>query len=126
VSRDELSRRQADLVAALTGRGPVPPGFDPDRVRAASQALLRKRAADAAAAWPLLRADLGPKWMEVFTAYAAGRPAQSALHDGWEVARLRRDALGPAARAELAEREADRRWRWFKRYFRVTRRSGPG
>ena len=54
-----LAARQAALVAALVAGGPVPAGFDPDRLAAARRALVRKRAGAAAAQWPLLAASLG-------------------------------------------------------------------
>jgi len=50
-----LAARQAELVAG----GPVPSGFDPGRLAVARRAMLRKRAGEAAAAWPLLAASLG-------------------------------------------------------------------
>ena len=110
MSRDDLARQQADLVAALVADGALPPGFDPDRVRAASTALLRKRAGEVATTWPLLRASLGPQWMARFTEFAAGRPPQGALRDGWDLARAlqARGELSPDAARELAAREATR------------------
>jgi hypothetical protein len=110
MSRDHLARRQADLVGALVSGQPTPPGFDQTRVRAATAALLRKRAGEVAAAWSALRTELGPQWMTVFEAYAAARAPRSALRDGWDLARLRRATLGHAARLELAQREAT--WRY--------------
>jgi hypothetical protein len=41
--RAELADRQAALLAALVGSGPVPAGFDAGRVRAEADALARKR-----------------------------------------------------------------------------------
>jgi hypothetical protein len=85
----------------------VPSGFDPGRLAVARRALLRKRAGEAAAVWPLLAASLGPAWPEAFTASVAGRAPAGALHDGWDLARElhRRGELGDAAAVELAERE---------------------
>ncbi len=103
-----LVARQSELVAALVAGGPVPSGFDPDRLAVARRALLRKRAGEAAAVWPLLTASLGPAWLEVFTASVAGRAPVGALRDGWDLAHelRRRGDLGDAAVVELAEREA--------------------
>jgi hypothetical protein len=42
-ARAELARRQAELLAALVGTGPVPGGFDAGRVRAEAAALRGKR-----------------------------------------------------------------------------------
>jgi hypothetical protein len=69
--RAALADRQAALVAALTGRGEIPPGFDVDRVGAAAAALAAKRARAVAHAWPGLSAMLGKRFRERFDAYAA-------------------------------------------------------
>jgi hypothetical protein len=119
MSRAELAARQAELVAALVAGAPIPAGFDYERVRVATDALLRKRAGEAAAHWPALRAELGPQWISEFGAFVRGRPPQGGLRDGWDLARSRAQApsapgpsgqgpggLGPGAAAELAEREA--------------------
>jgi hypothetical protein len=42
-ARAELAERQAALLAALVGSGPVPEGFDAGRVRAEADALAAKR-----------------------------------------------------------------------------------
>lgn len=42
-ARAELAGRQAALLTALVGRGPVPAGFDAGRVRAEADALARER-----------------------------------------------------------------------------------
>jgi hypothetical protein len=75
-------------------------------------ALLRKRSGEAAAAWPVLAATLGPQWTATFTAFAGGRPPVGALRDGWDLARslAARGELAPAAAAEL--RGCERRWRY--------------
>jgi hypothetical protein len=102
-----LANRQAELVATLVAGGPEPSGFDPGRLAVARRALLRKRAGEAAALWPLLAASLGPAWPEAFIASVAGRAPAGALRDGWDLARElhRRGELGDAASVELAERE---------------------
>ncbi|MET0832681.1 MAG: hypothetical protein ABWZ62_01795, partial [Actinomycetota bacterium] len=74
MNRERLAGQQADLVRALVGGGPVPGGFDPERVRATSAALARKRAREVARAWPVLAAELGEAFTGRFLAYAAGRP----------------------------------------------------
>jgi hypothetical protein len=105
-----LADRQAELVAALTRGTPVPSGFDAGKVDAARIALLRKRAGEVARQWPMLAAGLGARWKASFAAWAAERPTQGSLRDGWDFARdLRSTGELPAiAGAELAEREA--RW----------------
>ena len=109
MSRDDLAGQQAALVAALVAGADVPAGFDAARVRAATDALLRKRAGEVAAQWPALRASLGAQWYPSFAAWAAGRPPLGSLRDGWDFARSRTD-LAPMAAAELADRE--RHWHY--------------
>ncbi|MGH3742479.1 MAG: hypothetical protein ACRDT8_24090 [Micromonosporaceae bacterium] len=101
-----LAQRQADLVAALTSGAPTPPGFDAERVQIAARALLRKRAAGVAAAWPWLAS--GEPWPAAFVEWAAGRPPRGALQDGWDFARWLqfRNQLPATAAVELACREA--------------------
>ena len=107
-----LADRQAELVGALTAGRPVPDGFDVSGVAAARAALLRKRAGEVARQWPLLVAGLGGGWGREFGEWAAARPTQGSLRDGWDFARelLGRGALPPAAAEELAAREAA--WRY--------------
>jgi hypothetical protein len=88
--RARLAAEQAALVRALVGGGPVPAGFDPERVRATAAALGRKRAGEVARAWPLLAAELGDDFGEWFLAFAARRPPPrrgGALADGLAFAR---------------------------------------
>ncbi|MGE5829875.1 MAG: hypothetical protein ACM30G_16150 [Micromonosporaceae bacterium] len=139
--RAELAQRQAAVVAALIAGAPTPPGFDEAAVRAAAAALLRKRAGEVAAAWPLLATAHGPQWNERFAGWAAARPTQGAFRDGWDLARALATArpAAPAnaataagwavAAAELAEREA--RWRYDGQHAPRRRRlpclwRGPG
>jgi hypothetical protein len=75
-------------------------------VDATHQALLRKRAGEAARHWPLLAASLGPDWTGAFARTLDGREPGGALRDGWDVARAQRGQLSPGAATELAEREA--------------------
>ena len=112
MSREELASRQAAVVASLVAGAPPPPGFDARLLDATRVALLRKRSGEAAAAWPVLAATLGPQWTAAFTAFAAGRPPVGALRDGWDLARslATRGILAEAATTELRERE--RRWRY--------------
>lgn len=110
---DELAARQAALVAALVAGAPLPAGFDPARVGAARDALLRKRAGEVARHWPMLAAGLGGRWPATFADWAAGRPGRGSLRDGWDLAReLRaRGELPALAEEELAAREARFRYR---------------
>jgi hypothetical protein len=103
-----LAGRQAGLVAALTSGSPVPEGFDARRVQVARVALLRKRAGEVAKQWPLLAAGSGPGWTKAFATWAATRPAEGSLRDGWDYARelAGRGELPALADEELATREA--------------------
>jgi hypothetical protein len=107
-----LAERQAELVAALTGTGAVPDGFDARLVGAARAALLRKRAGEVARHWPRLAAGHGTAWPATFVAWAAGRPTAGALRDGWDLARglAAAGTLPPVAAEELAARETT--WRY--------------
>jgi hypothetical protein len=104
-----LADRQAALVAALTAGAPIPDGFDPRLVGIARTALLRKRAGEVARQWPMLAASLGPKWTHEFAGWAATRPTNGSLRDGWDFARDRDDLPAPAAE-ELAVRAATLRY----------------
>jgi hypothetical protein len=104
-NRERLAAEQAALVRALVGGGPVPRGFDPERVRATSTALARKRAREVARAWPVLAAELGDDFTGRFLAFAAGRPPPArggALADGLAFARAlaRQGRLPGDARVE--------------------------
>jgi hypothetical protein len=104
-NQERLAAEQAALVRALVGGGPVPGGFDPERVRATSAALARKRAREVARAWPVLAAELGDDFTGRFLAFAAGRPPPArggALADGLAFARAlaRQGRLPGDARVE--------------------------
>jgi hypothetical protein len=81
-------------------------------VEAARVALLRKRAGEVARQWPGLAAGFGPAWVREFGRWAAARPTQGSLRDGWDLARdlVGRGALPATAGAEFAAREAA--WRY--------------
>ena len=107
-----LAQRQADLVASLVTGGPIPAGFDPARVAATVDALLRKRAEEVGARWPALRAHLDPQWMDEFSQWARTRPPLGSWRDGWDYARHLAGSgrlAGPAS-AELAATEARYRY----------------
>lgn len=112
MSDPTLAARQAALVAALVAGGPVPPGFEERRVRAADRALRHKRAGEVAAAWPRLATGLGPNWPDRFLGWARGRPPKGALADGWDLARELAflGQLPAPARTELAIREVTGRY----------------
>ncbi|MFG2037182.1 hypothetical protein [Dactylosporangium sp. NPDC048998] len=103
----DLAARQRALVAALVAGGEVPAGFDAAAVRATTAALRRKRAGEVAARWPFLAASYGDAWIPTFAAWAAGRPPNGSLRDGWDFARAAGATLPDLAREELAAREAE-------------------
>jgi hypothetical protein len=107
-----LAARQAALVEALTSGSPVPHGFDAFRLEAARVALLRKRAGEVSRHWPMLAAGLGERWTRVFGEWAAARPTQGSMRDGWDFARhlVTEGALPAVAGGELALREATLRY----------------
>lgn len=72
--RAVLAAQQAELMLALAGDAPAPPGFDTERLHATATALARKRARSAARAWPDLDAALGEKFNERFAEYASQQP----------------------------------------------------
>lgn len=105
---DRLAAAQQRLVAAITGTGGTPAGFDVARVELARMSLLAKRSGEVKAAWPALANDLGAEFGRVFALWAAHRPTRGSLQDGWLLARERLAAglLDDAAALELAMREA--------------------
>lgn len=102
----ELERAQAALVAALTGTGPMPSGFDTVRLAVAQKALLRKRSGEVAKSWPELRAALGNRFLPTFGAWAADRPTAGGWRDGFAFAGYldERHELPAGARAEWQRR----------------------
>ncbi|PRX98870.1 hypothetical protein [Allonocardiopsis opalescens] len=108
--RAALAAAQERLLRALVAGAEAPDGFDRERLAVAARALLRKRAAGVARAWPRLAHGYGERWPEVFAEWAAARPTAGAWRDGWDFARAHRAALPPPAARELAGQEC--RWRY--------------
>ncbi len=102
----ELERAQAALVAAITGTGPAPAGFDTIRLDVARKALLRKRSGEVARSWPMLRTGLDSRFLPTFSQWAAERPTAGGWRDGFAFACYldQRHELPAAARAELLGR----------------------
>jgi hypothetical protein len=76
--RGRLAESQERLVAALTGAGPVPPGFDPEGVTAARTALSNKRERAVASVFPATAAALGPRFAPLFAMHARAVPLPAA------------------------------------------------
>ncbi|WSS21270.1 hypothetical protein OG519_17560 [Streptomyces sp. NBC_01190] len=72
--REALAASQEALLAALVGDGGIPPGFDADRLRIQSLALLMKRSRTAAAHHPWLRLALGDTYVPAFVEFARAHP----------------------------------------------------
>lgn len=105
-----LAQAQAELVSALLGDGPIPAGFDASRLRAAGMALATKRVREAAQAWPDLSRDLGERFTELFTAYAAKTPYPACggpLADGRSFIRYLQARMDLPAAARLETMRVD-------------------
>ncbi|TDU06018.1 hypothetical protein EDD99_4561 [Streptomyces sp. 846.5] len=76
--RAALAAAQAALLSALVAGADAPPGFDADRLRVQSHALLAKRTRQAAAhhGW-LTQALPAADYRAHFTAYAAAHPLRA-------------------------------------------------
>jgi hypothetical protein len=114
-ARERLARAQAELARALGQAGPVPEGFDAERVRAAADALLSKRRRRVQRAWPRLAGALGEDFRARFDAWAREHPLEaegSPLADGrrFAGALLATEAFPPEAREELRAFERRRGW----------------
>ena len=126
---DGRSRRPAGRAGRGPGRrGARPAGFDRDRLAVARRALVRKRAGEVAAVWPLLAASLGSRWHDTVAAHVTGRAPAGALRDGWQLARDlgRCGELSDAAAVELAEREVTLHHDGRRRRLPAARRCGGG
>ncbi|MGW2845658.1 multinuclear nonheme iron-dependent oxidase, partial [Streptomyces sp. NPDC001274] len=97
-ARDRLATGQHGLLAALVAGGPVPAGFDRERLAVQSRALAAKRAGVVAKVAPELPEILGTGYRSAFLAYAAARPMSAGY---------RRDALDFAESLLLADLPAD-------------------
>jgi hypothetical protein len=127
VSRADLARRQAALLAALTGQRPAPAGFDAAHVRAATASLRGKRVRAIARTWPRLASELGPDLDAALERHLRERPTphpSGALGDGRVLARaLAAEGRLPwEARLELMGVEL--RYRWPADGRRLPRRAG--
>jgi hypothetical protein len=101
VARPSMAERQADLVRALVGGGPVPAGFDEGRVAVTALSLRRKRARVVAHVYPALRAL--PDYETRYAAWSAGREPGRAADDGAEFALQLGDECPAAVGVELVQ-----------------------
>lgn len=75
-----LGERQEALIRALVAGGELPEGFDKDEAAVVSAALLQ-RAGEVAHHLPVVRHTLGDRYLQLFTAWADGRPKSSSHAD---------------------------------------------
>jgi hypothetical protein len=93
----ELAERETWLVASLIAGAEPPAGFDPASLRAAREALLRKRASLVAHAWPQLAGSLAERWPDEFLGWArAGRRPERCATAGTSPGRWRQRSRCPA------------------------------
>jgi uncharacterized protein (UPF0276 family) len=123
-AQEKVAREQTALLAALLTGAPVPPGFDPERVRVQAKALAAKRRDCALRAVPELATALGERWPREFMTWALVHPkpveggTRADVHAFvahlWE-----QDALPPA----LARMFVPRRPSWWSRLRTAAARS---
>jgi hypothetical protein len=82
VSREQLARRQAELLQALLAGGEPPPGFDASRLRVEATVLRRKHGRVLAHQRPELAEALGERFGPLFAEFAAGRPKTATERTG--------------------------------------------
>ncbi|WP_410610611.1 hypothetical protein [Amycolatopsis sp. lyj-109] len=82
MSREELARRQAELLHALLAGGPAPAGFDPARLKVEAQVLRRKHGRVLAYQRPELAEALGERYGPLFAQFTAARPKKAAERSG--------------------------------------------
>jgi hypothetical protein len=128
--REHLRQTQAALARTLRGLGPVPAGFDSERLALAAASLRRKRLHSAARAWPALSRSLGLQFEPLFAEYASVRPLQiSPREDALEFARFLRQrnklpaAFHRACRSERIRRQLARTATALMRLVRQTAKS---
>ncbi len=86
--REALRKRQSQLLRALVAEGPVPEGYDPQRMQLAAASLANKRAREVAQSWAAMVAEL-PDYARLFRTYAAlyvRPPGGSPVWDGYRFA----------------------------------------
>jgi hypothetical protein len=113
-ARQRLAEAQEELVRALVLGGPVPEGFDRQRVARCARSLVGKRRREVARAWPALATCLGDGYRPQFEAFAKEVPPPSEggpAADGRAFARTVPWArLDDAARLALLAYDAAHGW----------------
>lgn len=89
LARDRLKAAQASLADALLADGPVPHGFDAERVKLVAHTLSHKRSRSAGQAWPTLVKLLGSAYDARFAELVGAEPLAESygpLLDGMRLA----------------------------------------
>lgn len=107
MSRDDLARRQAELLDALLAGGPPPAGFDPFRLAVEADALRAKRRRIAQTLRSDLVAALEGRFTELFAAYARAHPRRTGVSARQDAAEFERWLID---RGDLPRRPRRRRW----------------
>lgn len=98
----ELAQAQRALIKALTGVASYPHGFDPVRIQAVRDLLLRKRMAGVRRAWPQLPVVLDSTFEKHFAYWAPHNPFRGGFADGYGFAcSLRRSGVLPPVGLQL-------------------------
>ncbi|UOX84711.1 hypothetical protein MUY14_23135 [Amycolatopsis sp. FBCC-B4732] len=82
MSREELARRQAELLKALLASGPAPAGFDASRLQVEASVLRRKHGRVLAYQRPEVAEALGERYGPLFAEFTSGRPKLAAERSG--------------------------------------------
>ena len=125
-ARQRLGVQETELMGALTGSSPAPPGMDPQRVAVTRRQLALKRVRVVGRAWPGLRQVLGQDLERVGFEVLAEIPMAARDHavvDGLAIGEhcCETDQGGDAVRIALL----DLRAQWIVRAGSVRRRRGP-
>ncbi|WP_168219632.1 hypothetical protein [Kitasatospora sp. MMS16-BH015] len=123
LARERLARRQEELLAALTGAGPVPPGFDRAQLAVQATGLAAKRRETVARVAPEPAGLLGPAYGPLFLRYAEHHPPAGGHREdarafaAWALARPGTEPWRPALTAWLhpTAEPATRTRRWLRR-----------
>jgi hypothetical protein len=111
--REELARRQAELVGALADGAEPPADFDEDQVKLAARTLVRKRMRAVAKGWPETAGGLGAVFEPAFLDYARRHPLpedQRADGAGFAEFLAGRRLLADGGKVEWAFWRARRGW----------------
>ena len=105
-ARERLAAQQAELLNTLLAKGPVPTGFDEQRIAVERRALLSKRRGIVRMLGPAVADELGDRFRPLFDAYAVENPRRAG-------SRAREDAAAFAEWCRASgELSVNRKARW--------------